>query len=115
MALTYFYPDAYLHPLVTEAREQRAAADVVGQFESTTTLPTFWKQRLVILRAYIITCQDCQKAPDDLFASKLKTYSSEFDKSATAAITARDTAAAGGTIGGSVGGASFFTVGLERG
>ena len=114
MALTYFYADAYLHPLVTEAREQRASADVVGQFESTTTLPPFWKQRLVVLRAYIITCQDCQKAPDDLFASKLKTYSTEFDKSATAAIAARDAAAASTTGGGSVGGASFFTVALER-
>lgn len=112
MALTYFYPDAYLQPLVTEPREQRAIADVAGQFETTTALPAFWKQRLVILRAYVLTCQECQKAPEDLFSAKLRAYSAEWDKAVPAAIVARDSASAG--TGGTVGGASFVTVSLER-
>lgn len=113
MALTYTYPDAYLQPLVTEAREARAIADVAGQFETTTALPAFWKQRMVILRAYVITCQESQRAPDDLFTAKLKTYSAEWDKAVPAAIVARDAAAAG-SGGSAVGGASFVTVSLER-
>lgn len=113
MALTYFYPDAYLQPLVTESREQRAIADVAGQFEATTALPAFWKQRLVILRAYVITCQESQRAPEDLFTAKLKTYSAEWDKAGPAAIVARDAEASGGS-GVAVGGASFVSVSLER-
>ena len=114
MALTYFYPDAYLQPLVTEPREQRAIADVVGQFETTTALPAFWKQRLVILRAYVITSQESQRAPDDLFSAKLKTYSAEWDKAGPAAIIARDAGGSSSTGGGQVGGASFVSVSLER-
>lgn len=109
MALTYPYNDAYLQPLVTEAREVRAIADVAGQFEDDQPLPAFWRQRLVILRAYIITCQESQRAPEDLFTAKLKTYSAEWDKAVPAAILARDNAGAG-----IIGGASFVSVALER-
>lgn len=114
MAMTYFYQDAYLQPLVTEPREQRAIADVAGQFEATTTLPPFWKERLVRLRAYIITCQESQRAPDDLFSAKLKTYSAEWDKAVPAAMLARDAASTSAPSAGPVGGGSFFTVPLER-
>jgi hypothetical protein len=112
MALTYTYSDAYLSPLVTDAREARAISDVAGQLESTAPLPAFWKQRMVVLCCYIITCRESQRTPDDLFTAKLKSYGAEWDKLLPSAVAARDAAAAGTTS--PVGGGSFFTIALER-
>lgn len=73
--LVYTYFDAYLKGHVTLEREARAVAEVAtfGSFASD------WTARLVVLRAYVITCLECQAAPDDLFAQKLKHYRQEFD------------------------------------
>ena len=75
MPLAHTYFDAYLKNHVTEERETRAATDVadLGAFA------TEWVARLVVLRAYIIACLECQAQPDDLFAQKLKHYRGEFD------------------------------------
>lgn len=75
MALTYTYADAYLAAQITTDRETRAIADVAA----IATFSADWKQRLVILRAYIIACLECQAQPDDLFAQKLKHYRAEWE------------------------------------
>lgn len=86
--LTYTYSDEYLAPLVSEDRETRAKADVAV----LGTFSTDWTERLVRLRAYVLTCQDSQQAPDDLFAAKAKTYQAEFDRLLPAAQAAADAA-----------------------
>jgi len=75
MALRHTYQDAYLKGQITEDRESRAALEVAtfGSFS------TAWSDRLVVLRAYIITALECQAQPDDLFAQKLKHYRQEWD------------------------------------
>ncbi|MBB1161471.1 hypothetical protein [Aquariibacter albus] len=107
MPLTHYYADAYLAPLVTEEREARAAADVA----ELGTLPAAWVARLVVARAYVLTCLESQRAADDTFSAKLSAYRKEWDSTlaqARAAQAAAD-AASGGT-----GSASIYTVALER-
>lgn len=72
---THTYFDGYLKTHVTDEREARATAEVAtfGSFAGD------WTARLVVLRAYVITCLECQGATDDLFAQKLKHYRQEFD------------------------------------
>ena len=72
--MSYTYADNYLAPLVTPGREDRAVADV----SDLGALPAAWVARLVVLRVYVLTCQECQKAPDDTFAAKLSTYRKEY-------------------------------------
>jgi hypothetical protein len=111
MALTYTYPDAYLRPLVDEAREAQAIADVAD----LGTLPASWVLRLTRLRAYILTCLECQKTPDDTFAAKLAAYRKEWPTTLQEARLAQSVADAAANGGGSssVGG-GFGFVGLER-
>ncbi len=85
MALTYTYPDNYLGPLVTADREARAMADIV----LLGTFPATYTQRLVVLRAYIITCMESKRSPDDLFTDKLKDYRKEFADTLPAARNAQ--------------------------
>ena len=104
MALTYPYHDAYLAPLVTQERETRALAEVdqLGTFDAA------WVQRLTVLRAYVLTCLESQKAPDDLFAAKLSAYRKDFDAALTqarAAMAAAEPAA---------GASSMLSVAIER-
>lgn len=75
MPLINTYFDGYLKNQVTEEREARAVTEVaeIGTFAAE------WVSRLTVLRAYVITCLECQAAPDDLFAQKLKNYRSEFE------------------------------------
>lgn len=75
MPLTYTYTDAYLKSQVTEARENIAEADV----DAIATFSAEWKQKLAIIRTYIIVCLECQAQPDDLFAQKLKHYRQEWE------------------------------------
>jgi|GEM_PF-1509878 len=110
MPLTQTYADGYLAALVTVDRETRATADVTA----LGTFPAAWVTRLVILRAYIIACIECQKSPDDTFSAKLSSYRKEYAEAlpqARAAQQAADLAADGVSLGVS----SIFTVALERG
>src|SRR5574338_157263 len=75
MPLTYTYADAYLKGNVTPDREARALSDV----DAIMVFADLWRDRLAVLRAYVITCLACQAGPDDLFAQKLKHYRAEFD------------------------------------
>ena len=106
---TYTYNDGYLTKLITEDRETRAMAEV-GQIG---TLPQTWVSRLTILRAYIITCIECQASADDLFAQKLAAYRKEYDTALPQARTAQAVIEAQtNTL---IGGASIFTCDLQRG
>lgn len=102
MALTQTYQDAYLKAHVTQDRETRATAEVA----TFGTFAANWTARLVVLRAYIITCLECQAQPDDLFAQKLKHYRLEWDSTLLQART--DTPSADGKP------FSLFSINLER-
>jgi hypothetical protein len=69
-----------------------------------------------VLRAYIITCQECMRAPGDTFEAKLTTYNRDWKDALVSARLAQAAAAAsaGGTAA-PAGGGSFFTVDLIRG
>lgn len=72
---TLTYHDAYLKALIDDAAETRAYADVdaLGAFDTT------WRDKLTVLRAYVITCMEKQADPEDLFTAKLAVYRKEFD------------------------------------
>lgn len=81
MSITY--TDEYLASEVTETREARATADV----DAIMTFPEAWRDRLIELRAYIVTCQECMRGmADDIFYAKLKAYKDEYE---SALITAK--------------------------
>ena len=75
MATTLTYPDAYLSKFCTEEREERAFADV----DALGTFAEEWRNRLTILRCYILACLEHQADPEDLFSAKLKNYNKEYD------------------------------------
>lgn len=109
MPLTYTYHDKYLAPLVAAEVETRAAADVA----TLGTFPAEWVERLTVVRSYVLTCMESQKAPDDLFTAKLAIYRKEFDalrQQARAAQVAAD--ATSGTA--PSGGSSWASVELTR-
>lgn len=70
-------------------------------------------QRLVILRAYVLTFLESSGAPDDTFATKLAAYRKEWPDTLTQARNAQ--AAIDASSGAGKPGASPFTVGLLRG
>ena len=86
------YTDSYLKTRVTPGHEARAYTDVdnYGNFPS---LPVNWRDRLTMLRAYVLCCLDLGGAPDDVFAMKLKHYRQEFDEQLRQAIQAKNAAA----------------------
>lgn len=107
MPLAHTYADAYLAPLVTVDRETRAAADVAD----LGTFPAAWVTRLVVLRAYVLTCIESQKAADDLFGAKLTAYRREYDNTLQQAIAAQMAADQAAGVGGT---GSVFTLQIER-
>lgn len=82
--MIYTYNDAYLKNNVTQDREDRATLDV----NAIATFAADWKQKLIILRAYILVCLECQAQPDDLFSQKLKQYRQEWESTLAAAKAA---------------------------
>lgn len=68
------YNDKYLEPLVTVQREQEA----IDYIDSLGTIPAPWRARLIVLRAYIVICNESMKSTDDIFNAKLKTYRQEY-------------------------------------
>jgi hypothetical protein len=73
--------------------------------------PAAHTAKLVRLRAYIVTCTECQKATDDVFAAKLSAYRKEYAEALTRARIAQ--AALDAATSGSAG--SIFGVELVRG
>lgn len=75
MALTLTYYDSYLKPLITEDRETRALADV----DALAAFPAEWRDKLGVLRGYVLTCLESNASAEDVFSVKLKQYQKEFD------------------------------------
>lgn len=110
MPLLYPYADAYLAPLITQAREDQAVVDV-GMLG---TFPADWTQRLTVYQTYIITCTEAMKSSDDVFSAKLAAYRKMLADALPAARAAQ--AAVDETAGvAPIGGGSIFTVDLQRG
>jgi hypothetical protein len=107
MTLVHYYPDAYLGPLITDAREAQATSDVAD----LGTLPASWVARLVVLRAYVIACLESQRAPDDTFAAKLSAYRKEYEVVLSQARAAQASIEAAASTAGA---GSIFTVELFR-
>jgi hypothetical protein len=97
------YTDAYLAAQCTDDREYRAGVDV----DDIAAFAAKWRDKLVVLRTYIIACLECQGDADDLFAQKLKHYQREFDR--VLVLAKSDTQDASGQP------LSVFSVPLERG
>jgi hypothetical protein len=70
------YSDGYLSSLVTSERQTRATADV----DLMGTFSTSYRDRLIVLRTYILICQESVANSDDIFSKKLQVYSDEFNK-----------------------------------
>jgi hypothetical protein len=105
---TYTYPDAYLAKYCTNEREARAIEDVTVMANGKT-FSADWTERLVITQCYILACQENQASPDDLFATKLKSYRQQLSTQLPQAIIAAETAA------GNITGLGFFSIPLHRG
>lgn len=72
---TLTYTDAYLKTRVSDSVEARA-------FEDVDVLGTFtaeWRNRLAVIRAYILACLEHGGEMDDTFAVKLGQYRKEWD------------------------------------
>lgn len=103
MPTTLTYPDAYLAKFCTVDRETRAFADV----DAAGTFAAEWRNKLSILRCYVIACLENQGDNDDLFSAKLKNYRQEYE-ALLAQAKAHTTDATTGLA------AASFTVSLER-
>ena len=88
--MAYTYTDAFLSPLATPDRTARAESDV----DAIATFATEWRDKLVVLRTYLLICLDSQKSAEDAFAVKLAAYRKEWE-SVLAAAKAATTDAAG--------------------
>lgn len=69
------YPDAYLAKYCTIDRETRAFSevDLLGTFSAA------WRNKLTVLKTYILVCLENQADAEDLFTAKLASYRKEFD------------------------------------
>lgn len=99
MPTTYTYTDQVLSPLVTDAIEATAIAEVAA----LGTLPDPWPERLTVLRVYVLVCLEYSSTSDDPFSVKLPYYKAEFDAAVTDAKAAQARASSG-----------LFFVPLER-
>lgn len=99
MSLIHSYTDAVLSPLVTEAIEATAIADV----EALGEFPDPWPERLTVFRVYILLCLEYASTDDDPFSVKLPYYRAEWNLAMKDAQTARARATTG-----------LFSIPLER-
>jgi hypothetical protein len=89
--ITFQYTDSFLRQRVSKPIEQQAIADV----SIFGTFPDEWHARLVVIRAYILTCIENLASEEDAFAIKLKYYREIWNEALT---EARAAAGTGGTI-----------------
>ena len=85
---TLTYTDGYLKTRITNALEDRAAADVaeLGDF------PAPWPDKLTVLRAYLLCSLESTAESEDVFSLKLTQYRKEFDRALQQARIAANTA-----------------------
>lgn len=72
---TLTYEDAYLARFCTDERETRAFDDV----DDLGTFATVWRNKLTVVRCYVLACLENQADPEDLFSAKLTNYRKEFE------------------------------------
>lgn len=72
---TLTYQDAYLARFCTEERETRAFDEV----DFLGTFSTEWRNKLTVIKTYILACLENQADPEDLFSAKLTNYRKEFE------------------------------------
>lgn len=89
MPLAHTYTDAYLKTRVTEAIEARATDDIA----QLGTFPDAWKNKLIVLRGYLLACLEQGGQAEDTFAVKLAQYRKEFDFTLSLAKAAQAEAA----------------------
>lgn len=75
MAVSQTYTDGYLKSLVTDEIEGRAEEDVKA---INAAYPEPWISKLIVVRAYILTCGENCKSDTDIFHTKLKFYEGEW-------------------------------------
>lgn len=109
MPLINTYTDGYIATQITPEREARAMADVAD----LGTLPAAWVARLTVLRAYVITCLECAKSPDDMWTTKLSAYRKEYDSTLQHGRAAQSLIDAASTTPGF--GTGVFTCEIARG
>lgn len=80
----FIYYDAYLQDLVTPGYEDRALADV----DAIATFATDWRERLAVLRAYILICLESMASDNDIFTAKLVQYRKEWSETLAKALSA---------------------------
>lgn len=78
------YRDAYLSKFCNLTVETLAAdeVDLLGTFAAA------WRDKLTVLKAYMMVCLENQAESEDLFSAKYKIYSREFDAVLTQARAA---------------------------
>ena len=83
----YTYTDSYLKNRVTEDIEATAMEeiDAIREFPDD---PIDWREKLVVLRTYILSCLEQTSASDDVFAVKLTHYRKEYDSTLSRAHAA---------------------------
>ena len=99
-ALTY--TDQVLSSLVTVALEDAASAEV----DALATFAPPWRERLIVLKAYLLVCLEYASASDDPFTLKLGQYQGQYDTALSDARAAVQKAAMT---------AGLFAIPLERG
>jgi hypothetical protein len=75
MPLTY--RDAYLQKFCTPELEALAYADV-DLYDPDGNFTESWRDKLTVVRAYVLACLENQSDNEDLFTAKLKSYEKEF-------------------------------------
>lgn len=80
----FTYYDAYLKDLVTQGHEDRALADV----DAIADFAADWREKLGVLRAYILVCLESMAEPEDLFTAKLTQYRKEWTETLAKARSA---------------------------
>lgn len=103
MAISLKYTDAYLSRHITQAIETQAFADV----DELGTFPNDWRNRLTVVRAYLLTCLEKGAQAGDTYEMKLGQYRKEFDF--VLAQARRAQAAADSTVN-----VPIFTIPIER-
>ncbi len=79
------FNDPYLKKDATASRQSQATEQV----NQMGTYPTFWRERLIELKTYIIICQECMAAEGDVYEVKLKAYRTEFSNALVSANAAQ--------------------------
>lgn len=110
--LTQTYTDAYLKSRVTDDIENRAIEEV-DAIRAFPAAPVDWRSKLIVLRAYILTCLEHTAAADDVFAVKLGAYRKEWYATVSQAVLAADAAAMAADDGAVP--SSLLSITLERG